>query len=113
MEHLKRDINRFLDAIETGNLPIADAYNIFREFEPLLGYFLLYYLREKHHVTENHSGPGERLLSLVSTYPDVSKTAKKPADDPFVEWFDDTYNMREFFNDRQLYIDTIVDKLEG
>jgi len=112
-DHLKRDVTRFLDAIEEGNLPTADAYNIVREFESLLTYFLLYYLREKHHVTETNAGPGERLLALVSTYSDVAKAAQKPIDDPFVEWFDDTYSLREFFSDREGFVNTIVDKLEG
>jgi hypothetical protein len=112
-DYLKRDVNRLMDAVEEGALPTADAYNIIREFEPLLAYFVLYYLREKHHVTESHSGPGERLLALVSTYPDVAKVAKKPANDPFVEWFDDTYSLSEFFSNRDGFVDTIIDKLEG
>lgn len=112
-EMIKRDSNRFLDSIEEGNLPTADGFNLLRNFDPLLAYFLLYYLREKHHVTESSSGPGERLLSLVSTYPDAGKLAKRPGNDPIVDWFEDTYSVREFFGRRDAFVDIVVDKLEG
>ncbi len=112
-EMIKRDANRFLDAIESGNLPTADAFNVLRYLDPLLAYFLLAYLREKHHVTDTSSGPGERLLSLVSTYPDAGKLAKRPNSDPIVEWFEDSFTMREFFGRRDAFVDLIIDKLEG
>ena len=112
-EMIKRDSNRFLNSIEEGDLPTADAFNLLRKFDPLLAYFLLYYLREKHHVTDTSSGPGERLLSLVSTYPDAGKLAKRPGNDPLVDWFEDSYSVREFFGRRDAFVDVIVDKLEG
>jgi hypothetical protein len=110
---LKRDCNRFLDGIEQGKMTAADSYNLLRQFDPLLGYFLLFYLREKHHVTDMSSGAGERLLGLVSTYPEAAKIAKRPARDSIVEWFEDAYSAREFFGNRDAFVELIVEKLEG
>lgn len=109
-----REINRFLDAIEDGNLSTADAYNILRTIDPLMGYFLLTYLREKHPVNaETSHGPGERLLALLSTYSDIAKLTKKPIDDPMIEWFDDTYSYRQFFKNRDEFVNILIEKFEG
>lgn len=109
----KREVIRFIEAIEDGTLNTADAYEIIREFEPILSYFLLKYLREKHPVTDRDSGAGSRLLSLVSTYSDMQAILKRPPNDPMVEWFEDTHSYREFFKDKQAYVDVLIDKLEG
>lgn len=109
----KREVIRFLEAIEDGRIPAADSYQMVQGFDPLLSYFLLRYLREKHPSADNESGAGERLLELLTTYPAVAKLANTPKDEPMVEWFDDSYSMRAFFNKPQEYVDLIVDKLEG
>jgi hypothetical protein len=110
----KREVFRFLQGIEDGGLPIADAYNVLRHFDPLLSYFLLRFLREKHPINDESTGAGKRLLELVSTYEDVAKLTKAPkGDEAMVEWFNDSFNMRQFFNRPEEFVQLIVDKLEG
>ncbi len=110
----QREVLRFLEGVEEGGLPSADLYNIMRNFEPILSFFLLKYLREKHPITENSSGPGQRLLELVSTYDSVQKLTKPPKEDEaLAEWFDDTYDIKQFFNKPDEYVSIIIDKLES
>ena len=108
----RREVVRFLDGIEEGDLPISDAFNILRTLDPLMGHFLLTYLREKNPVTDTSHGPGERLLNLVSTYKEAANMAK-PHEDPMIEWFEDTYSYRQFFNERDEFINLLIEKFEG
>ena len=109
----KDDAFRFLSAIENGGKSPADLYNMIMKFDPLLSFFLLKYLREKHPVTDSNSGPGERLLELVKTYPEISKLFKSGKDEPIVSWFEDSYGVKSFLNNPKSYVELIVDKLEG
>ncbi|MFK7827733.1 MAG: hypothetical protein AB8G05_26540 [Oligoflexales bacterium] len=109
----KADVLGFISAVEDGNKGTADMYNAVVKFDPLLSYFLLRYLREKHPVTDRSSGAGERLLDLVKTYPEIGRLASAPKNEPMIEWFDDSYSTRSYFSKPQEYVDLIVDKLEG
>ena len=104
---------RVIEAIDNGGLPPADVYTIMRDFDPLYSYFLLKFLRDKNPVDEYSSGGGERLLQLVGTYDDLSKLLKKSPDDPMIEWFEDSYTTRQFFDKPEDYVRIIVDKMEG
>lgn len=108
----KRQVFRFLNGIEEGSSSLDDCYQLILNFDPLLAHFLLRYLREKYPPTEN-TGAAERLLSLLSSFPKVAKLANPPQNEPFCEWFDDTYSMREFFSKPEVFVNTIIDKLEG
>lgn len=109
----KREVIRFLEAIENGSITPADTYQMVERFDPLLSYFLLRYLREKYALTDTSSGAGQRLIELLTTYPHIAKLANPPRDEPMVEWFDESYAMRSFFQKPRDYVDLIVDKLEG
>lgn len=110
----KTNILRFLDAVEAGNVDLRTAYELAMKFDPLLTYFLLRYLREKFPPrTGEKEGPAARLLEMISTYDSLKKAAQTPRDEPMVEWFNDTYEMRQFFGAREEFVSTIVDKIEG
>lgn len=105
---------RFISGIEDGSVNSDELYNLLIEFDPLLANFLLRYLREKYPANrEGNDGASSRLIELLTRYPDLAKLANKPQDAVFCDWFDDTYSMKEFFNNPKGFVDTIVDKLEG
>ena len=109
----KAEANRFLQAIEDGAIPGSEAYNIAAKFDPLLTYFLLRYLKEKHPVSAESSGPGTRLLELLRLYPEISRLAMPPGNEPMLEWFSDSYTMKHFFGDPSGFVDLIIDKMDG
>lgn len=109
----KADVLSIISAIEDGTKATADIYSLVLKFDPLLNYFLLKYLREKHPITDRNSGAGERLLDLVKTYPDIGRLATPPKNEPMVEWFDESYSTRTYFSNPEEYVNLIVDKLEG
>ena len=109
----KKEVLRFLVAVEEGSLPVNDMFTIVEKFDPLLSYFLLKYLREKHPVTDRDSGAGSRLLELLTSYPELAKMANSSQKDPMVEWFSDSYSTKTYFNATQEFVDLIVDKMEG
>ena len=77
INHIIRDCLRFLEGVEEGTLSAADSYNIAKDLDPLLVYFVFRYLREKFPATNpNSSGVMGRLLEISSTYPDIVKAAK-------------------------------------
>lgn len=105
---------RLIRGIENGNLPPNDAHQIASKRDPVLVYFALRYLRERHPPSNpSSSGVVQRLVELTSTYPDVMELAKKGEKDVMREWFDDTHTIREFFGKEDEFVDLIVDKLEG
>ena len=109
----KREVLRFLLAIEEGGLPLDDCYQMLEKMDPLLAHFLLRYLREKFPAKGSATGAADRLLQLLQHHPDAAKLAAPPRDEPMIEWFDDTHSMGEFFGEPRQFVDTIVDKLEG
>ena len=113
-EMLKRDMSRFLDAIENGQPPLEEAYDLSEKFEPILTYFLLRFLREKYPIKENLEGAGFRLLELVKKYDSLASCTKyHKKDSIYVEWFEHNYDMKDFFKNRNKFIELILEKLEG
>lgn len=109
-----REGKRLLTGLETGKMSTADAYNIADERDPVVVYFVLRFLREKYPPGNPASqGVMERLLELTKTYDDIVKMSKQGEKDSMREWFDDTYEMREFFGSGEAMIDMIVEKLES
>ena len=114
IEQEKRDGLRLLLGLENGTLNTADAFNVADKRDPVLVYFILRYLREKYPAgTPSSQGVLTRILELTSTYSDLVKKAKAAEKDPMREWFDDTYSMREYFDNGEEFVEMIVDKLEG
>ena len=110
----KTEALRLLEGFEEGNLPIADLPAIAMELDPLLVYFVLRFVREKYPAGRPTSeGIVARLIEVTANYPDIVKIAKKGEEDSLVEWFDDAYELRDYFNNPQEFIDLIHEKMES
>lgn len=107
---IKKNVDRFMDIIEGGVIPLEDALPVAEKLDPLLLYFVLRYLKETY--GRDSQGPNARLLQFLSAYPTIARHAVKPKNEPMVEWFDDSHSMRSFRN-RDAFVDLIIDKLEG
>jgi hypothetical protein len=113
-EQEKKEGLRLLGGLENGTLTTADAFNIADKRDPLLVYFVFRFLREKYPATNASSqGVVERLVALTATYSDLVKKVKAAEHDPVREWFDDAYNMRQYFEKEDEFIEMIVEKIEG
>lgn len=106
----KRKIDRFMDAVSDGMIPLEEASLIAEELDPLLVYFMLRYLKEMY--GKDQQGSGGRLLQLLSNYPVLAKLAVAPKNEPMLEWFNDSHTVHSFHS-RDEYLNTIIDKLEG
>lgn len=114
MDLEKRESLRFLTGVENGTLTAADAANVASKRDPVIVHFVLRYLREKYPASNPASqGVTQRLLELTSTYDGLVKAAKKGEKDSITEWFDDTYNIREYFDRPEELVDMLVEKIEG
>jgi hypothetical protein len=103
-----------LSGIEDGNMSPYDCYLILEQLDPLIIYFVLRYLREKYpHTHPQSQGVMARIIEITNTYPDIVKKAQKGEKDSLREWFDDAYNMRQFFADPEGFVELIVEKVEG
>lgn len=110
----RNQISRFMDAIEDGNIPFLEASEIIQKVDPLLAYFLLRYLREKHPPQQEKSGASGRLISFLTEYNYLTKmTALPKGEGAMLEWFNDSYAMSDFFKNRQEFVDLIVEKIEN
>ena len=108
------EATRMLDGVEAGNMPSADAFNIADKLDPTIVYFIIRFLREKYPPSDPAAqGVTERLVELSSTYDSIVKACKEGENDPVTEWFNDTYNMREWFDKPNEFVELIVEKIEG
>ena len=105
---------RFLNGLEAGTLSSSDAYNIVKDKDPVLVYFLLRYLKDKYSASQPEA-PAimARVLELTSTYDDIKKMLRTGEKDAMREWFDDSHSIREFNRNAEGFVDLIIDKLEG
>lgn len=114
MNEEKRESLRLLKGVENGTMTTADAYNVADGRDPVIIYFVMRYLREKYPPSSPASqGVTSRLLELTSTYDSVIKASKKGEKDSITEWFDDTYNIRDYFDKPEELVDMLVEKIEG
>jgi hypothetical protein len=105
------EATRLINGLEAGNLSSAEAYNIIEDLDPLLVYFSLMYIKRK------YPNPGAaqnlRLMELMGGYDQIKRTMSSQSRDSMVEWFNDTYDVRDFYNDAHAYVELIVDKMES
>lgn len=103
-----------LDGLESGHLDAAAVYNKLKDYDPVLIHFYIRYLRDKYPPTHPAAeGVMARLLDLTGTYADIVQKARSGEKDIIREWFDETYSMREFFNDKEKFLQLLIEKLEG
>ena len=111
---MKREGLRFLNGLETGNLPSADLHAISENFDPILVYFILKYLRLAYKPGHpDAKGVLERILELTQTYDEIAAAVKSGENDPLNEWFDDDLNPLHYKDDTEQFIDILVEKIEG
>ena len=108
--HLKRDADSFLQTFIQGSKDLDYAHRLYERMDPLMGYFLLRFLRENSKAVG--LGAQQRLLEYFKEYPEVAKFFKGKISDPMLEWFDDSYKMQEF-KATDDFVHLIVDKFEG
>tara|TARA_B100001094_G_scaffold285266_1_gene299306 strand:+ start:87 stop:398 length:312 start_codon:yes stop_codon:yes gene_type:complete len=103
-----------MEGLENGTLHTAEAFAIAEELDDLLIYFILRFLREKYH-SNTPEGPGvmARILDLSQNHPSIVQKSQMGEKDILREWFDETFNMQEFFPDPEKLLHTIIDKIEG
>ena len=105
---------RLLKGIEEGGMSAADAFNIADKRDEVIIYFVIRYLREKYPPSNpQSSGVTERLVEVTGTYDSIVAKSKKAQSDPVVEWFFDTYNLSDYFNDANGLFSMLVEKVEG
>jgi len=105
---------RLLTGLENGTMSASDAYNIAKNRDPILLYFVLRFLRENYPPSSPDSlGVMERLVELTGTYADIVDMIKEGEKDPMTEWFDDGYTAQQYRSQPDAYLDLIIEKLEG
>lgn len=111
-EHEKRVARRMLDAVENAALSTADARSLYEEADPALVYLLFAWLRNRygggHSAAEGVLG---RIVQLLQASPTVAAHARAGEQDAISQWFEETYEYRDF--DRDDFIDLVVEKLES
>ncbi len=109
-----REATRLLGGIEAGSLSAADAFNIMDKQDPVLNYFIMRFLREKYPASNPASeGVLSRIVEITSTYTDLVTKMKKSETDSLRHWFDDTYEMRDFYSKQDQFVQLVVEKVEG
>ena len=109
-EYEKNLTLRFLTGLEEGDLPLDEVYRLAEKCDPTAIYFVVKYLRAKYPADH---GAVQRIVELSSQYVDIPKIIKNGEDESLREWFDDAYDMREFFSKPDEFVNMIVDKVEG
>ena len=111
---IKREGNRFLVGLESGNLPAADLFAISEDLDPILIYFIIKQLRILYQPGHpDATAIAERIVELSSTYPSIVKAIKDGEKDSLNEWFNDDFNSRQYKEDSETFIDLLVEKIEG
>ena len=111
-EYEKRTARRILEGIEDAKLNTDQTWDLIRDADPTLVFFLFAWLRA--HYPSSHSasdGVLGRLGALATDHPKVATMAKAGETDSVVAWFQEAHSYRDFQS--REFIDLVVDKLEG
>jgi hypothetical protein len=105
---------RLLTGLEKGDLPLSDVYRLAEKCPAVTVYFVVRFLREKYSANPA-AGAGvlTRIAELGKTYVDVAKMMKEGESDSLREWFDDAFEMRQFYTKPDEFVHMIVEKVEG
>jgi len=111
-EYEKRNAARMLDALENASLSIPDTVSLLRDADPALVYLIFTWLRTRYHAGHSASeGVLGRIVGVCRANSTVAQNVRKGEKDSIVEWFEETYEYRDF--ERDSFIDLVVDKLES
>lgn len=108
----KRHAAQLLAAVEEGGVSIDDITPLYEEADPALLYLLVTWLR-RHYPASHPAAEGVlgRLVAVLGASAKIGRRLKVGEKDPIVDWFEETYDYREFPGPE--FISLIVDKLEG
>jgi hypothetical protein len=103
-----------LESIENGSAEAREIFSKLEALDPVLVYFIFRFLREKY-GSGNPAGEGvmKRVLEITENHPNLVAMSRTGEKDPIREWFDDTYTVREYFQQVEELIEMLVEKIEG
>ena len=98
--------------IVQGTMTTDESFELLEESDPTLVYFILKYIKKHYHRDHDlYDVVRPRLTELKNTHRAITRKSKTGEDDPVVEWFEGTHRYSEL--PPEVFIDIIVDKLEG
>ncbi len=111
-DYEKRNAARLLDAVENGSLSIEQTVPLLRDADPALIYLIFAWLRARYHAGHSAAeGVLGRIVGVCSANSTIARKARSGEKDPIVEWFEETYEYRDF--ERADFIALVVEKLES
>ena len=98
--------------IVEGTMTAEESFALLDQCDPTLVYFILKYVKKHYHRDhEGYDVVRSRLKELKNSHRAITRKSKSGEDDPVVEWFEGTHRYSEL--SPAVFIDVIVDKLEG
>ena len=111
-EHEKRLARDLLSALEDGRRDPYEIRHLYEAADPALVHLIFGWLRARYPASHSASdGVLGRMVTLLQESPTVARRAREGAKDPIVAWFEENYADGEL--DRDAFLDTVVEKLEG
>ncbi|MCA9682762.1 MAG: hypothetical protein KC457_11235 [Myxococcales bacterium] len=108
----KREALAVLQGILTGEAMPEETIAALEEADPTLVYFILKYVKKHYHRDhDDYELMKSRLSEIKNTARSLTRRAKDGEGDPVVEWFESNHRYSDL--SPELFIDLIVDKLEG
>ena len=105
---------RFLSGLESGSISSSDCFELAEKVDGVLLFYSLRYLRARY--PQNHpdfKGISSRLLDFSATFPEMVSKIKEAEEDPICEWFNDTYNMSDFYGNPEGMLSVLLEKIES
>ena len=98
--------------IVQGTMSTQECFELLDPADPTLVYFILKYVKKHYHRDhDDYEIVRSRLSDLKNSYRSLTRKAKTGEEDPVVEWFEGTQRYSEL--PPEVFIDMIIDKLEG
>ena len=101
-----------LMGIVQGTMSTQECFELLDPADPTLVYFILKYIKKHYHRDhDDYDVVRSRLKDLKNSYRSLTRKAKTGEEAPIVEWFEGNYRYSEIAP--EVFIDMIIDKLEG
>lgn len=98
--------------IVNGTMTTQECFELLDPADPVLVYFILKYIKKHYHRDhDDYDIVRARLRELKNTYRSLTRKAKTGEEDAVVEWFEGSHRYDELAP--EVFVDLIVDKLEG
>jgi hypothetical protein len=110
---IKRETERLLVGLESGNLNASDAFAICEKLDPILTFFVVKFLRANYPATNPASQAVLGRILELTTYPSVTAACRAGERDPMNEWFDDDLGVHKLARNPRQFVELLVEKVEG